>query len=72
MFETQPHLTIKRTRVESDPLSELDENGEMEFRQDQHVITTQAIGNAAAMPAFDSPKMPLPLSPEHAAMHADF
>jgi len=72
MFETQPHLPIKRTRVESDPKSERDKNGEMDFRQDQHMTTTQAIGNAAAMPAFNSPQMPLPLSPEHAAMRADF
>jgi len=72
MFETQHHLPTKRTRTASNPESECDENGKMDFRQDQHMTATQAIGNAAAMPAFDSLQIPLPVSPEHAAMRADF
>jgi hypothetical protein len=72
MFETQPHLPAKRVRVDSDPESDQDGSSEMDFQEDEHMTATQAIGDTADLPAFGTPQMPLPLSPEHAAMRADF
>jgi hypothetical protein len=83
MFETQPHLPVKRAREESDPESDCEENSditraimeEMDFQptqHTQHMTETQAIGDTGDIPVFGTPQMPLPLNPEHAAIRADF
>jgi len=77
MFETQPHLPIKRARVESDPESDSDE---MEFQQAENVnmaeaknvTATQALGDTDHMPGYLQAELPPPLTPEHAALRADF
>ena len=63
---------MKHTHEESDPESDCDENSEMDFQHEEHMTATQAIGDTAEMPAFSTPQMPLPLSPKHAAIRADF
>jgi hypothetical protein len=73
--DSRPRSPTKRRREDSD--SENSENGdtdmdEMDFQHTEHVTATQAIGDTADTPEFGSPQMPLPLSPEHAAMRADF
>ena len=67
-------LPIKRARMDSD--SENSNNGEadmdkMDFEQTQHMTATQALGGTDDIPEFSSPQLPLPLTPEHAAIRAD-
>jgi len=68
-------LPVKRAREDSD--SENSNNGdtdtdEMDFEQTQHMTATQALGGTDDIPEFGSPQLPLPLTPEHAAIRADF
>jgi hypothetical protein len=68
-FETQPHLPIKRARADSDPVSETDD---MDFHHTENVTPTQAIGDDADAPGCAPYQLSPPVSPEHAAMRADF
>jgi hypothetical protein len=68
MFETQPHLPIKRAREESDPESETDD---MDFQHSENVTPTQALGDANENPNYLEANLPPPLTPEHAALRAD-
>jgi hypothetical protein len=69
MFETQPHLPIKRAREESDPESETDD---MDFHHSENVTPTQALaGDADENPNYLEANLPPPLTPEHAALRAD-
>jgi len=77
MFKTQPHLPIKCIQVESDPESDSDE---MEFQQAENVnvaeaenvTATRALGDTDHMPGYLQAELPPPLTPEHAALRADF
>jgi hypothetical protein len=71
LFETQPHLPIKRIREESDPESDCEDTSEMDFQHTQHVTETQALNDAIDNPNHPEPQLPPPLSPEHAALRAD-
>jgi len=61
--------------VESDPESDdKDETNtdRMDFQQAEDTAATQATGGTANEPEFGSLRLPLPLSPEHAAIRTDF
>jgi len=68
-FETQAHLPTKRARADTDPVSETDD---MDFHHTENIIPTQAIGDEADAPGCAPYQLSPPVSPEHAAMHADF
>src|SRR3978361_1249268 len=78
MFETQPHLPAKRPREESSPGSDTEEDvtgpimEEMDFQHTQHMTETQALGDAEQNPNYFDDGLPPPLTPEHAALRADF
>jgi len=73
-----PTLT-GRSSVTSDSGDENEEEGEeetnddtMDFQPTQHITETQAIGGDANEFANTAPQMEAPMSPEHAALRADF
>ena len=78
MFETQPHQSAKRARVESDPASDSEEDDteanmeEMDFQHTQHVTETQTLGNTDENRNYLQDELPPPLTLEHAALRADF
>jgi hypothetical protein len=78
MFETQPHLPAKRPREESSPESDTEEDvnrpimEEMDFQHTQHMTGTQALGDAEENRNYFHDELPPPLTPEHAALRADF
>jgi hypothetical protein len=78
MFETQPHLPTKRPREESSPESDTDEDvnrpimEEMDFQHTQHMTGTQTLGDAEENQNYFHDELPPPLTPEHAALRADF
>jgi hypothetical protein len=72
MFETQPHLPAKRTHSETDPESEGD-TSRMDFQHHtEHITETQALGDGDDSPNLFQTELPPPLTPEHAALRADF
>jgi len=68
-FETQAHLHTKRARADSDPVPETDD---MDFHHTENITPTQAIGDEADAPGCAPYQLSPPVSPEHAAMRADF
>jgi hypothetical protein len=73
------HASAKRLREDSDSEShsETEDNNEadmdaMDFQPTQNITATQAIGDENGDPELDHHPMPPPLSPEHAAIRADF
>jgi hypothetical protein len=69
MFETQSNLPVKRVREESDPESDSDD---MDFQQTENVTATQALADTDHKPGYLQAELPPPLTPEHAALRADF
>ena len=69
MFETLPHLPIKRAREESDPASDSDN---MDFQHAENITATQALGDGNESHEYPSFQLSPPLNPEHAALHSDF
>jgi hypothetical protein len=78
MFETQPHLPIKRAREESDPESDSEEDvtqaimDEMDIQHTENITATQAIGEGNEDFGQGISDLPPPLSAEHAALRSDF
>jgi hypothetical protein len=74
--ETQSQSPLKRPREDSPPESESDaeEPGDdrMDFEHAEHVTSTQAIGDDNTDDNHELPQLAPPLSPEHAALRADF
>jgi hypothetical protein len=68
-FEIQPHLPIKRARPDSDLESVSDD---MDFLHTENVTSTQALGHADDSSDYPDTDLPPPLTPEHAALRADF
>jgi hypothetical protein len=68
-------LPAKRARQDSDPESDDEDEANsdrMDFQQAENVTATQALGDDTGHPECDAPELPPPLSPEHAALRADF
>jgi hypothetical protein len=78
MFETQPHLPVKRAREESDPESDSEEDvteaimDEMDIQHTENITATQAIGEGNEDFGQGISDLPPPLSAEHAALRSDF
>jgi len=68
-FETQPHLPIKRAHPDSGPKSV---SNNMDFLHTENVTSTQALGHADDSPDYPNTDLPPPLTPEHAALRANF
>jgi len=73
--------SAKRLREDSDPESdtEIEDNNtadmdQMDFQSTatEHITGTQALGEADANPNYTEMELPPPLTPEHAAIRADF
>jgi len=71
LFETQPHLPIKRTHEECEPESDREDNNEMDFQHTQYMTETQALDDTNDDWSHLEPMLPTPLSPELAALRAD-
>jgi len=74
--ETRSQSPLKRPREDSPPVSEPDEeeqdNNRMDFQRTEHITPTQAIGDDNNDNDQELPQLAAPLSPEHAALRADF
>ena len=69
MFETQHHPPAKRAREESDPESDGDD---MDFQHAANITATQALDDTNHESGYLQAELPPPLTPEHAALRADF
>jgi hypothetical protein len=80
-FGSYARASAKRPREDSDPESdsETDDNNKADMEQmdfqptvTQHITETQALGDADDNPGYIEAELPPPLTPEHAALRADF
>jgi len=74
--ETRPQSPLKCPREDSPPGSEFGaeepDNNRMDFEHAERITSTQAIGDDNTDDDHELPQLAPPLSPEHAALHADF
>ena len=74
--ETRSQSPLKRPREDSPPGSESDaeepDDNRMDFEHAEHITSTQAIGDDNTDGDHELPQLAPPLSPEHAALRADF
>ena len=74
--ETRPQSLLKRPREDSPTGSEFGaeepDNNRMDFQHAEHITSTQAIGDDNTDDDHELPQLAPPLSPEHAALRADF